>query len=168
MIQLLLIGFISQPGRYPKASWFQIEHIRYFWYLLSFISLAIWHPTGSVGWLLREMNFLNFDVFWTPLESVYSWNSEAGTPYLALIYCMCGSDCSNVRVLLLFSGATLSSWLGIFLGYFSRYGVNQVSLRSIFSGAPLHDICYTISIQFGGIVTSLMNITVEKSSSKTT
>ena len=39
----------------------------------------------------------------------------------------------------------------------SIYGVNQLSLRSISSGLPLYDLRCIISVQFWGIVTSLMN-----------
>ena len=66
-----------------------------------------------------------------------------------------------MSVLLLFSGATLGLWLRGFLGSSSRSGVNQVSLRSIFSGAPIVYLCCTRYVQIVGIVTSLMNGNME-------
>ena len=62
------------------------------------------------------------------------------------------------------------SWLvtGVSLLSYPRSVLNQVSLRSIFSGAKLYDLCCTRSVQFGGIVPSLMNGTVKNSSSNIT
>ena len=86
--------------------------------------------------------------------------SETNAPLLAGLSCACSSYCDGVRVLILFSGATLGSRVGVSMGSYSRPGVNQGSLRSIFSGAPLCGLRFTRSVQFGGIVTSLMNVTV--------
>ena len=66
----------------------------------------------------------------------------------------------------IWSNAWLVSW--IFMRYYSRYGVNQVSLRSILSVKLICDLHCTRSVQFGGIVTYLMNETVDNSSSNTT
>ena len=62
---------------------------------------------------------------------------------------------------ILFSGGTLGSLFVVSLGYYSRSTVNQVYLRSILYCAPLCDLSCTRSVQFGGIVPSLMNRTVE-------
>ena len=70
--------------------------------------------------------------------------------------------------LLLFYGATLSSWLGFLMGSYSLSGPKQVSLRSILYGVLLFDMCSKISVQFGGIAHSLMNGTVKNLSSNTT
>ena len=48
------------------------------------------------------------------------------------------------------------------------YVLNQVSLRSILSGAPIFEMRCTIYVQFWGIGPSIMNGTVENSSSNTT
>ena len=74
----------------------------------------------------------------------------------------------NVIIFLLFYGATLRTWVGVSMGSYSRSGVNQVSLSSILSGAPLFEMHCTKYVQFGGIFPSLINGTVENSSSKTT
>ena len=56
----------------------------------------------------------------------------------------------------------------VFLGFSSISLLNQLSFRSILSGASLCEMCCTISIQFRGIMLSLMNVTVENSLSNTT
>ena len=57
-------------------------------------------------------------------------------------------------------------------GWYSRdpssiSGYNHVSLGSISSGAPISELCCTRSVQLRGIVPSLINGTVENSSSNT-
>ena len=54
-------------------------------------------------------------------------------------------------------GTALSSFLGVFLGYSSINGVNRVSLRSMFSGAPLCNLICTRDVKYGVIVPYLIN-----------
>ena len=75
--------------------------------------------------------------------------------------CTCCKDYEYVIIFLSFSGATLFMWVGVSLGSSSRSGVKQVSLSSILSCAMLYDLHCTRSVQFGVIVPSLMNVTVE-------
>ena len=121
-------------------------------------------------WMIVEQKqtFGKFDVFWTTLEDGHLINSEIDAPSLTGIYCMWGTDCNNTSVILLLSGETIGLWLGVSMGSYSIYGVNQVSLRSIFSDAPLCEMRCKIFVQFGGIVPSLMNKAVKISSSNTT
>ena len=77
-------------------------------------------------------------------------------------------DYNDVSCWLLFSGENLWSCLGVLLGSYLIYGMNQVSLRPIRSGTPICELHFTRSVQSGGILTSLMNGTEENSSSKTT
>ena len=100
-------------------------------------------------------------MFWTPSEAGRLINSENDATYLTRLSFTCGTDCDNVSIFLLLSGATLGTRVGVFLVSSWRYGVNQVSLRSTLSGAPLCEIRCTRYFQFGGIVTPLMNETVE-------
>ena len=126
--------------------------------------------THWARWIIvqQNKNLVNFDVIWTPYESVRSITSETDVTSLVGIYCTCGMYRNNMSVLLVFYGSMLGSRLGVLLGYSSRSGVNQVYLRSIVSGAPLCELRFTISFQFGGIVTSLINGNVENSSWNTT
>ena len=132
-----------------------------------FISREV-SPLGALDDCWEKQNFFKFDVCQTPPESVHSINSETHSPSLAGTSFTCGLGCNCVRMLLLFSGATLGSRLGGFLRSSLRYWVNQVFLRSIWSGAPICDLRYTRYVQFGVIVPSLMNGTVDNSSSNTT
>ena len=125
-------------------------------------------PLGVVDDCWEKQNFFKFDVFWTPLKTGRSITSETDAPSLDRLFCMCGFYCGNVSVLLLLFGAMLGLWLGVFLVYSSISGINQISLRLIFYVASLCELCCKMSIQFGFIVPSLMNITVETSSSNTT
>ena len=84
------------------------------------------------------------------------------------ISCTCCTCCNDVIIFLLFFGATIGTWVGILLGYSSKYGLNQVSLWWIISGSSLCELRCTCFVQFGDIVPSLMNGTVENSSSNTT
>ena len=154
-------------GRSPKTSWFQINHLMHF-----FITFIPYLPPDMashwVRWIIVNQKIFKFDVFRTSLKSGRPCTSEADIPLMDGIYCTCGLDCDDVSVLLLFSGAMLSSLLGAFLGSSSRYVLNQVSLRSFFSGATLCELSCTISVQFWGIFPYLINVTLEKSSSNTT
>ena len=85
------------------------------------------------------------------------FSSEADVFSLAGLSCRFGSDCGC----LLFYGAMISLYLGVSLRYSSIYRVNQVSLRSILSGAPLCEMVCTRSVQYGGIVTYVMNGAIE-------
>ena len=51
-------------------------------------------------WMIVEqkLNLFKSDVFWTPLEAGPVCTSEAESTSLAVISCMCGSDCGNVSV----------------------------------------------------------------------
>ena len=69
----------------------------------------------------------------------------------------CGLDCCC----LLISGAMLGLCLGVSMASYSRFVVNEVYLISILSGAPFFELHCTRSVQFGGIVPSIMNGTVE-------
>ena len=62
-------------------------------------------------------------------------------------------------IIILRSKAQLTTW--VFLGYFSRSGVKQVSSGSILPGTPLCEMSCTRSFQLGGIVPSFMNGNVE-------
>ena len=68
-----------------------------------------------------------------------------------------------MSMILLLFGETLGSSLGVYLGYSSRFGFNKVSFRSILSVAPICDMPCTRYVQFGVIVPSLINGTVENS-----
>ena len=107
-------------------------------------------------------------MFQTPSESGLSIILDTGDPSLSGLYCMRDADWENVRMLLLLFGAMLGSWLGVFLGSSSIYGVNQVSMRSTLYGTTICDLSCTRYFQFGVIVPYLMNGTVESSSSNTT
>ena len=108
------------------------------------------------------------DMFWNLLEYGRSITSDTNTTFLTGNSCNWGTECDNVSIFLLLSGVTIGIRVGVLLLSSSIYGVNQVSLRSILSGAPIYYMRCTISIKFEDIVTSLMNGTVENSSSNTT
>ena len=126
------------------------------------------NPLGALDECWAKRTLFQFDLFKTYSEAGRLINLEIDAPSLTGISCTCGNYCSNMRMLLLFSGVTLDLWLGNYIGSSSRYGIKQVSLMSILYGAPLCEMRCTISAYFGGIVPSLINVTVEKSSSKTT
>ena len=107
-------------------------------------------------------------MFWNPLETLHLITSETVAPFLSILSCTCSSDCGDTRILLLLSGDMIGSLLEVLIGYYSRYGVNQVSLRSILFGSLLCEIFCARYFQFGGILPSLMNGTVENSSSNAT
>ena len=129
-----------------------------------------WHdiPLVTLDDCWSKLTLFKFDVFQTPSEYGCLITLETCAPSLTGPSFLCGIDCDGVSVLLLLYGAMISSWLRVSLKSYSQYVVNQVSLRSIFSGAPLCELCCTISVQFGDIVSSLINGTVENSSSNTT
>ena len=117
------------------------------------------HYTGNVRWLLSE-KIAKFYVFRNPSETGRLVTSESDSSLLTKIYCTCCTDCDDVIIFLLFSGATLVTWVGFLLGCSSISGVNQLFLRSIFSVAPLCEMRCTRYVQFGGILPSLMNVTM--------
>ena len=102
-------------------------------------------PLGTLDNYWAKWTFLKFDVFRTPLEAGRSITSETDGPLLAGISCTCGTVCN----IMTFYDGTLGSWLGVLMGSSSRSGANQVSYRSILSIAPLGDLCFTRSVQFG-------------------
>ena len=53
--------------------------------------------------------------------------------------------------------------IGVFLGYYSRYGVDQVYLRSILSVAHLCEMSCKRYFQLGDILPSLINLNVDDS-----
>ena len=71
-----------------------------------------------------------------------------------------GGDGANVLYSFYNFGTALASRLGVFLGISSIFRVKYVSLKSMLLDAPICDLHCTRSIQFGGIVTYLMNGTV--------
>ena len=107
-------------------------------------------------------------MFRTPSESGRLITSETCAPLMSRISCKCAVDGNGVIMLSLLSGEKLSSQLGVSLGSYPRYGVNQSSLRLILSGSPLYELRCTRSVQFWCIVPYLMNGTVENSPSSTT
>ena len=111
-----------------------------------------------------KRTFFQYDVCWTHSESGHSISLNTDALLLAGHSCTYGTDCVDVT----FSGANFGSWLRVSLWYSSRYRVNQLPLSSILSFPPLYRLRWTRSVQFGGIVISLMNITMENSSSNTT
>ena len=125
-------------------------------------------PLGELDdcWVKRSV--FKFDIFKTLSEAGRLITSDTGDTFLTVLSCTCSTDCDELIVFLLFSGATLGSWLVFLLGSSSTYGLNQVSLRSIFFAAPLCELCSTRYTKFGVIVTYLKNGTVENSSSNTT
>ena len=84
---------------------------------------------GALDEYWEKQDLFKFDVFWTPSEYEILITSGIGAPLLAVLSCTWDTDCDNVSVLLLLSGAKLGSWLGVSLGYSLRSGANQVSLR---------------------------------------
>ena len=141
------------------------------------IILGIFDPfsTSRYGILLGVLNYcwskqtlLKFEFFVAPLEAGSWITSEIGDPYIYGPYLTWGTYWCSMEKFILFSGAMLGSWCWVSLGSFSQYRVNQVSLRSIFSDAPLCELRCTRSIQFGVIVPYLMNGTAVNSSSNTT
>ena len=108
-----------------------------------------------------KQTLFKFYMFPTILKYGRSITSKTEAPLLTGLYCTCSTDCYDLSVLLLFSGAMLGSWLGVFLGYSIRSRLNQVSLRSIFFGTRIFKLRCTRSVQFRGIVRSLINGTVE-------
>ena len=103
-------------------------------------------PLSTLGYCWEKLTFGKSDVFRNPLETGHLVNSETDTPLLIVLSCNCFTGWYDVIIFLLFSGETLGTWVGVSLGYSSRSEVNQVSMRSIFSGAPifwavLHKIC---------------------------
>ena len=125
-------------------------------------------PLGELDDCREKRNLSKLDVFITSLEAGCYIASDTGTTLLAGFSCTCIMDCDGVSLLLLLSEATLGSWLGVLMISYSISEVNQVFLRSILSGAPICELCCTISVKFGFIVPSLMNGTLESSSSNTT
>ena len=143
-----------------------------YWSSYAFVIPFIPHKIAShwAFWMVVQQYKLSlyFMSFKIPPKDGRSITLETDTTSLDGPSCMCGTFCDGVIMLLLFYGETLGSWLGVYLGSSSRSGVNQVSLGSILPGAPLCEMHFTRSVQFGVIVTSLMNGTVENSSSNTT
>ena len=86
-------------------------------------------PLGVLDGCWTKLTLFKFNVFKTPSEYGRPITSETGYTFLSELYCTCGTDCGDVIVLLLLSGATLGSWLEVFLVFSSIYGVNQLSLR---------------------------------------
>ena len=125
-------------------------------------------PPGALDDCWMKLTFFKFDVFQNPTEAGCPCISEADDPLMSVLYCTCSLECGNLSVLLLFSGAAISSLLGASLGSFTKSILNQVSLGSTYSDAPICELHCTISVQFRGTVPSLMNVTVENSSSSTT
>ena len=109
-----------------------------------------------------KLNFFIFLSIWTPSKTGRLLNVEADAPLLAGLSCLYGLYCNNVSGWLLLSGAMPGSCLVLYPGYYSRPVVDHVSLRSTFSIAPLFERSCTGCSKFGGIVTSLLNGTVEK------
>ena len=97
-----------------------------------------------------KQNLFKSDMFLTPSEagSLITW--ETGVPSMDGIFCLCGTYYNGVDLLLLFSGVTIGTWVGVFMVSYSIYGVNQVSLRSIWSGVPLCELHFKRFFQFGG------------------
>ena len=120
-------------------------------------------------WVIVEQNkFGKFDVFKTASKKGRSMTLETDATYLTGLSCNCCTGYNNLIIFVLFSGMTLGTQVGVYLGSSSRYGVNKLSLRSGLSGAPLCEMRCTILVQFGVIVTLLMYKTVENSSPNTT
>ena len=113
-------------------------------------------PLGTLG-DRRAKFFFIFDVFRTTLETGHWITSDTDAPLMIIPSFNCCMVCNNVIIFLLFYSATLGTWVGVLLVSSSMSGVNQVTLRSKFSGAPLYELRCTRSVQFGGIVPSLMN-----------
>ena len=120
-------------------------------------------PLGTLNDCWVKQTFGKSDVFRTPSETGCLITSDTDSPLLT-----CYTGCDGVIIFILFSGEIISTWVRVLLWSSSRSRVNQVSLRTILSGAPLREMRCTICFQFGGIVSSLMNVTVENSSSNTT
>ena len=114
------------------------------------IILGIFDPfsTSRYGILLGVLNYcwskqtlLKFEFFVAPLEAGSWITSEINDPYIYGPYLTCGTYWYSMEKFLLFSGAMLGSWCWVSLWSFSQYRVNQVSLGSIFSDAPLCELC---------------------------
>ena len=114
--------------------------------------------------------FSEFYVLQTPLLTGSLCDSEKHDTSLDIYPCTYGSGVNGSSVLYLLSAfvKTLVLCLGVFLGSSSMYGVNHVSMRSIFYGVPLCCICCTRTVQLVGIVSSLINGTFENSYSTNT
>ena len=117
-------------------------------------------PLGVLDDCWANGSFDKFYFFRTPSESGHLIASDTGDPLLTVISWHFCTGCNDVIIFPLFFGETLGMWVGVSLGYFSISVVNQVSLRLIFSSAPLCELCCKRSVQFGSILTSLMNGTV--------
>ena len=118
--------------------------------------------------IVEKKTFFQFNVLQTPPESGRSITAETDSLLITVISYICCIGCNDVIKVLLFSGVNLGTWVGVSLGSSSRYGVNQLYLRSILSCATLCDLSCTRSFQFGGILPPPMNGTVENPSSNTT
>ena len=101
-------------------------------------------PMVTLDDFWEKQTFDKFDAFWTPSGTICLITSDTDDPSLTRIY-----------------GVNIGTCVGVLMGSSSRSGVNQVSLSSIFSCAQLCGMPCTRSVQFGGIVPSLMNVTVE-------
>ena len=155
-----MFGFISQPGRSHKTSWFHIGHIGHFYPFSPLFPSLNGISLGALddSW---EKNSKQNVLFQNSLESGRSVTSESDSPLLDVLFSTLGLYYNYMSFLLLFYGVTIGSWLGVSLGYSSISGVNQVSLRSIFSSALLCELRFTIYVQYGVVMTSLMNGTVK-------
>ena len=120
-------------------------------------------PLGMLYDCWEEKTFGKSDVFLTPSETGCLITSDTDSPLLT-----CYTEFDGVTIFILFSGENISTWVGVILWSFSRSGMNKLSLKTILSGAPLCELRCTICFQFWGIVSSLVNVTVENSSSNTT
>ena len=145
-----MFGFIIQPFRSTKTSWWQINRLKHFlscsvlW--ISLFSLAIWHPTGRVVWLLSETNFF-FN--WCIAKSL----RNGMFVQCIVIHSLVDRAFFHVRfvlrwcerlIVIFWSNAWLISWISLVSSL--QFGVNQVSLRSIFSGAPFCEMFWTRSV----------------------
>ena len=154
---------MNQYGKSYKTVWFHINHLMNFWSSCeiwrSLISLAMCYFSGSDRWILRGTKKIHFYILWYPLENVLLCNSEADVPSLDEPSCKWVLYGYNVSMLFLFSRGTLVSFLGVF--------INQVFLKSIFSGCTTFlDALHKIN-RIWGHCASLINVNMENSLSNT-
>ena len=118
-------------------------------------------PLGILDGFLAKKN-PGFDVPRTPSLTRFFCESEVHAFFLGGPSFTFGLDGNDASMLFLFSllGTMLILCLGVFMRSSSRSGVKHVYFRLIFSGALIFRIHFTRYVQLGGIVTSLINLTV--------
>ena len=82
-------------------------------------------PMGTLGYCWAKITLLKFDVFQTTSETGRLITSKTDVTSLTGLYCTCCTGYDNVIIFMLFSGATLGTWVGVPMVFSSLFGVKK-------------------------------------------